>query len=261
MNKANYTPKSSFKRLPDDQKLCRSELLDCDICFDTGSTADIIPKPLLEQFIQKGFVVEDAEGPRTFVPADGVPITFESCKWLTLPLSLRHWYRSVFQVSDVAEGRTPGLAIGRRLLKKCVIEYTRDSINLLDDCPEAYSDKVPLEEEGGSYYVNLLVNGREHRCYLDTGHSDPISLPERESVFAISPIHKIEDELVLHGRVNKVVDLEEERACLQIGGITRHGPIVYADYYKHPCWFNPAKIFAEFVIDLSGGYIAFNINK
>ncbi len=260
METTHANPLASFRRLPDARKLCHSELLDCDICFDTGSVADIIPKPQLERFVQRGFVVEDAEGPSTFVPADGVPVTFDGCKRLTLPLSPTLWYRSAFHVSKAAEGRTPCLVIGRRLLTKYIVQYTRDSVNILNECPEGYPVKVPLEEEDGRHYVWLTVNGREHRCYLDTGHADPIALPESESVYAISPIHEIEDDLIIHGKACKVVDLEEERGCLQIGDITRHGPIVYAEYYKLPRWFNPTKIFAEFVIDLKGKYIAFKNN-
>jgi hypothetical protein len=212
---------------------------------------------LLKQIVQRGFVVEDAEGPTTFTPSDGVPISFECCKRLTLPLSPIHWYRSVFRVSKEVDGRNPYMMIGRKLLARYVIQYTKESVNILNECPEEYQNKLLLEKDDGRYYVMLSVNGREHRCYLDTGHSDPITLPVSESVFAISPIHEIEDNLIIFGRAKKVVDLEEERCCLQIGGITRHGPIVYADYYDQPYWFNPTKIFWDFVIDLKGKYIAF----
>ena len=57
-----------------------------------------------------------------------------------------------------------------------------------------------------------------------------------------------------------ILDKELQRSThglVEIGGLTRHGPIIYADYYRQPCWFNPALIFAEFAIDLGHRCLCF----
>lgn len=251
---------ATFRRLPDAPKLCHSELLGCDILFDTGSALDIIPISLLEPLRAKGCIAEDVDDLRTATFADGTSRIFDRCLRLTLPLSASLWVRSVFCVDDSIPIARPRLLFGRKLLKRYVVEYTREAVRLLDACPEAFSSRVHLEEDEGRYYVQLKVNGREQRCYLDTGHADALTLPESESAYATSPVHEIEDYLTLGGKANKVNDHEEEHGLLEIGGLTRHGPITYADYYRRPCWFNPALIFAEFVIDLKGNYIAFKQN-
>lgn len=248
---------ATFRRLPDAPKLCRSELLGCDILFDTGSALDIIPTSLLEPLRAKGCIAEDVDDLRTATFADGTSRIFDRCLRLTLPLSESLWVRSVFCVDDSIPTSRPRLLIGRRLLKRYVVQYTREAIHLLDACPEAYSSHVPLEEDDGLYYVRLAVNGREQRCYLDTGHADALTLPMSESVYATSPVHEIEDYLTLGGKASKVIDREEERGLVEIGGLTRHGPIIYADYYRQPCWFNPALIFAEFAIDLGHRCLCF----
>ena len=69
--------------------------------------------------------------------------------------------------------------------------------------------------------------------------------------YAISPIHEISDYMRLaSGDVIPYKDIEEEKGELEIGGIIRHGPVVYADYYRKPSIFNPALVFSEFMLDL-----------
>ncbi len=152
---------ATFRRLPDAPKLCHSELLGCDILFDTGSALDIIPTSLLEPLRTKGCIAEDVDDLRTATFADGTSRIFDRCLRLTLPLSESLWVRSVFCVDDSIPIARPRLLFGRKLLKRYVVEYTREAVRLLDACPEAFSSRVHLEEDDGRYYVQLRVNGRE----------------------------------------------------------------------------------------------------
>ena len=260
MEKTHLTPLATFRRLPDRPKLCRCETLDCDLCFDTGSDINIISAPLLDRYLAKGFPAEDADDLPSFILPDGTSRRFDACKRLTLPLSAMLWHVGDFRVGSTHDGRNDYLLLGRRLIERYTLQYTREIVSILQSCPDDYNVRVPLEYDDGRYYVKLSVNGREHRFYLDTGHADAIALPERDSLYAISPIHEIEGPLFIGGKSHQVIDHEEERGLVDIGGITRHGPITYADYYRKPYWFNPAMIFADFVIDLKGNYIAFKQN-
>ena len=188
--------------------------------------------------------------------ADGSTKVNDKCWKITLPLSSDHWYRGYF-----FETSGDYLVLGQPYLKTIVVSYSRDKVTILEEQPKEFDLLVPLTEKDGRYFVKLSVNSREHDFYLDTGHADAISLPMEDKQYAISPIHEIEDDLRFHGMTKHIIDYEEERGLVEIQGITRHGPVVYADYYKMPYWFNPAIIFGEFMLDLKNKVIGFVMNK
>ncbi len=212
-----------------------------------------MPSSLLARFKKKGFVMEPVKANTILNFPDGSSKNYQEAWKMPLPLSFSYWYKGVFY-----EGSGDYLVLGRRIMKSKVILYTREEIQLLDEYPEDFDKKFPLEEKSGQYYVRLSINDHEHMFYLDTGHSDAITMPVSEKQYSISPVHEIRDELRTNGGVTQIVDLEEEHGCLRIGDITKYGPIVYADYFERESyWFNPAMIFAEFVLDLKGGVIGF----
>lgn len=244
--------KTSFPR---HNKLFYSDKLDCDICLDSGSGVDIIPSSLLERFKDKGFIMEPLKVKTTIHLSNKSSIDYNQAWLITLPLSRSCFYRGIFY-----EGALGYLLLGRRIMESRIIFYQRDSVHLLDNYPEEYSKKFQLKKNNEQYYISLSVNDREHLFYLDTGHSDAVTLSVNDRLYAISPIREIKDEINTVGGTESIIDLEEERGELRIGDIIKHGPIVYADYYKEPYWFNPAMIFADFVLDLRNNIIGFMNN-
>ncbi len=233
-------------------KLFHSDTLECDICLDSGSGVDIIPAHLLSQFKKKGLIMKQIKSNTVLHSSDGSSKEYQQCWIITLPLSFGCWYKGIF-----FEGNYDYLLLGRTFMMKYIIRYTRDSIQLLDNYPENYRAVFPLDMKDDRYYVKLSINNRENLFYLDTGHCDAISLPVSEKSYAISPIHEIQDEIKTVNGSTSIVDLEEERGELRIGNIVKYGPVVYADYYKEDYWFNPARVFSDFVLDLKNNIIGF----
>ncbi len=238
-------------RIETELKLCYSKTLDCKICFDTGSDADLVPSSLLSRLKEKGFAIEDCETNSNMNFSDGSSVSYNQCKVITLPLSPFCWYRSIFY-----ESKNNYILLGKRFLKKYVVVYHRDKIILQNDYPKEFNVLVPLEERDGKYYVKLSINGRENGYYLDTGHSDAVTLPLEDKQFAISPLREENSYMTLAIGVQRPYrDIIEDRGLLEIGGISKHGPIDYADYYKRPYWFNPVIAFADFMLDLKNNVL------
>ena len=245
--------KASLPHLSKSPKLCRSEILGCDISLDTGASGNVIPSDLLSKLRERGFVIEPVDTNVTLNFADGSSRHHDLGWRLTLPLTPDHWCRGVF-----FEGTGDCLILGRGYMEKSVVHYTRESVLLLDEYPAGLDRRFPLEFREGRFYVRLSVNGRENLYYLDTGHSDAVTLPVADSRHAVSPIREIKNKLRTEGGTTSIMELEEERGCVCIGDITRHGPVVYGDYLvKSAYWFNPAIVFAEFALDLSSRVIGF----
>ena len=235
-----------FPRIETELKLCYSKTLDCKICFDTGSDADFVPSSLLSRFKEKGFAIEDCETNSNMTFSDGSSVNYNQCKLITLPLSPFCWYRSLFY-----ESNNDYILLGKRFMKRYVVVYHLDKIILQDNHPEEFNVLVPIEERDGSYFVKLSINGRENDYYLDTGHSDAVTLPLEDKQYAISPLREENSYMTLaNGAKRPYRDIIEDRGLLEIGGISKHGPIDYADYYKRPYWFNPVIAFADFMVDL-----------
>ena len=242
---------TDFPRKDNELKLCYSKTLDCKICFDTGSSVDFVPSSLLSRFKEKGFAIEDCEADKNMIFSDGSSVKYNQCKLITLPITPFCWYRSLF-----FETKKDYILLGRRFLKRYVIVYHRDKIILQEDYPEEFNVLVPLEERDGKYYVKLSINGRENNYYLDTGHPDAFSLPLEDKQYAISPFYEENSVMYLaNGDKIPYKDIIEERGLLEIGGISKHGPIEYADYWNKPYWFNPVIAFADFMLDLKNNVI------
>lgn len=242
---------TELTRIENSPKLCYSIALDCNICFDTGSGYDYIPSSLLKRLREKGFPIEDYKTDANAFFSDGSSEEYDQCKLITLPLSPFCLYRSLF-----FESNRDYILLGRRFLKRYVVVYHRDKIILQEDYPKEFNVLVPLIEKDGKYYVNLSINGRENDYYLDTGHSDAVTLPLEDKQYAISPLREENSYMILANGVKRPYkDLIEERGLLEIGGISKHGPIDYADYFNRPYWFNPVIAFADFMLDLKNNVL------
>ena len=241
-----------LKRLENAPKLCYSEILDCKILIDTGSGVNLIPSSLLSKFRERGFVIEEVETEHNLTFSEGTKVMAKKCWMITLPLSQECWYRGYY-----FENFEDYLVLGQPFILYNIIVYHRERILITDEQPFEFDVSVPLTLRKNKYYVKLTVNGRENEHYLDTGHSDAVTMPLTDMQYAISPIREKEDDLHFHGMKKHIIDHVEERGKVEIQGITRHGPIVYADYYNLPYWFNPAIIFADFMIDLKKQVIGF----
>ena len=237
---------TEFPRIENELKLCYSKALDCNICFDSGSAFDYIPSSLLKRLREKGFPIEEYKTDTNAVFSDGSSEKYNQCYLITLPLSPFCLYRNFF-----LESKRDYILLGKRFLKKYVVVYHQDKIIVQEDQPEEFNVLVPIEERDGSYFVKLSINGREKDYYLDTGHSDAVTLPLEDKQYAISPLREENSYMTLaNGAKRPYRDIIEDRGLLEIGGISKHGPIDYADYYKRPYWFNPVIAFADFMIDL-----------
>ena len=247
----NGNDMTELPRIENELKLCYSKTLDCKICFDSGSAFDYIPSSLLKSLREKGFPIEEYKTDTDAVFSDGSSEKYNHCYLITLPLSPFCLYRYFF-----LESKRDYILLGRRFLKKYVIVYHRDKIILQDNHPEEFNVLVPIEERDGSYFVKLSINGRENDYYLDTGHSDAVTLPLEDKQYAISPLKEEKFNLSYLTGVKKLYkEIIEDRGLLEIGGISKHGPIDYADYYKRPYWFNPVIAFADFMVDLKNNVL------
>lgn len=238
-------------RIENELKLCYSKTLDCKICLDTGSSVDFVPSSLLSRFKEKGFAIEDCEADKNMIFSDGSSVKYNQCKLITLSLSPFCIYRSLFY-----ESKKDYLLLGRRFLQRYVIVYHRDRIILQENHPEEFNVLVPLEEREGKFYVKLSINGRENDYYLDTGHPEAFSLPLEDKQYAISPLKEEKFNLsFLTGVKKQYIGIIEDRGLLEIGGISKHGLIDYADYYNRPYMFNPVIAFADFMIDFKNNVL------
>lgn len=142
------------------------------------------------------------------------------------------------------------IILGKAILESFVLEYTKDSIRLLKDCPIGYEKVFPLIKEENRYYLNLSMNGQPHDFFLDTGSADAITMPLKDTIYSQGPLEMVQDTLYVGSYHREITDWSEERAELKMGDITRHGWAIYNDYSKHPYSINPAFVFKEFVVDL-----------
>ena len=237
---------TEFPRIENELKLCYSKILDCNISFDTGSSEDMIPSQQLEIFRKRGFVIEEVETKAKLTFSDSSSKFYNRGWRIPIPISFDLWYRGVF-----FETQEEHLILGLGLLKKHVMVYHHDKIILQEDHPEEFNLLVPLIEKDGRYYIKLSINGRENDYYLDTGHSDAVTLPLEDKQYAISPLREENSYMTLaNGAKRPYRDIIEDRGLLEIGGISKHGPIDYADYFDKPYWFNPVFVFSDFMIDL-----------
>ena len=251
-------PIATFKRISDCTHHAYSDVLECEIIFDTGSTANIISSELLYSIRKSDYTTQPNPINKNVRLSDG-STTFVDWNWeITLPFSRSLWYKGLYYERESRNKDDKYLVLGLDFLKRYVILYTRDTIQILEEYPDDFNIKVPLYKRDNLYYVNLKVNGHEKLFFLDTGHANPITRPMSDLIHAISPVHEEEDEVIINGIAKSEKEMVEERGRIQIGEVVRHGPISYTDFFKRfPYWFNPAMIFAEFVLDLRGGVIGY----
>jgi len=249
---------ATLKRYTDQPNYAYSDTLKCDIVFDTGAKLNVITPGILELFQQSIFNVVPTITNVTLQFADGKTTHYRNGWNIILPLSMDCWINDQFFALSNQDDKKEFLVLGHKFLKQNVVKYTRETIQLLDSYPKEYSIKVPIISQNKNYYVKLSLNGHEYTYLLDTGYSYEITQPINDIQYAISPITSYEKTFYFNG-VKQIVEFQEEkRGCIELCGITRHGPIEYSDFFMSKYLFNPARIFADFVIDLKRMFIGFN---
>lgn len=87
------------------------------------------------------------------------------------------------------------IIMGKAVLESFALEYTKDSIRLLKDCPSGYEKVFPLIKEENRYYLNLSMNGQPHDFFLDTGSTDAIIMPLKDTIYSKGPLEMVQDTL------------------------------------------------------------------